>query len=118
MVTENNNTEKKEESKERFKRAPSKLVTIKDLNSDLNRVSLIGTIVSRNSELYSFMIDDGTGTVLVLVNDTEKFKEIEDGQILRVLGRVWGETNEIEIQADIIQDFSKIDIELFRKVYK
>jgi len=109
---------KQEESKDRFKRAPSKLVKIKDLNPELIRVLLIGTVVSKNPELYSFVIDDGTGTVLVLTNNIEKFKDITEGQLIRVFGKVWGENEEIEIQADIIQDFSKIDIELFRKVYK
>ena len=102
----------------KFKRAPSKLVNIKELNSEMSRVSFVGTIISKNPELYSFMIDDGTGTVLVLTNNIEKFNELREEQLVRVFGRVWGEAGEIEIQSDIIQDFSKIDIELFRKVYK
>jgi len=110
--------EKKEENKDKFKRYPSKQVAIKDLNPELNRVALVGTVISKNPEIYSFIIDDGTGTVLILTNNIEKFNDITEGQMIRVFGRVWGEQDEIEIQSDMIQDFSKIDIGLFRKVYK
>ena len=71
--------EKQEDSKDRFKRAPSKQVAIKDLNPELSRVSLVGTVVSKNPQLYSFMIDDGTGTVLVLTNNIDKFNNIQEG---------------------------------------
>ena len=35
----------------------------------------------------------------------------------RALRFVWGQGDEVEIQADIIQDFSKIDKNLFKKIF-
>ena len=106
-----------EQLKQVQKRKPAVLTTIKELNKDMLRVSLVGTVVSRNSEIYSFLLDDGTGTINVIMNDIERFNEVKEGKILRVFGKVWGEDNEIEIQGDLIQDFSKIDMNLFKKVF-
>jgi hypothetical protein len=99
------------------KRAPSKHVSVKDLNKDLNRVALVGTIVSRNDTVMSFLLDDGCGTVNVIVNNADMFGLLKDGQIVRVLGRIWGEGADIEIQGDIVQDFTNLDLTLFKKVF-
>ncbi len=106
-----------EERKQFTKRGASVPVTIKNISSDHVRVSITGTIVSKNDSIYSFMVDDGTGTIVVITNDIDRFKELREGQFVRVLGRTWGEADETELQADIIQDFSKIDKELWKKVY-
>ena len=105
------------EEQERLKRQPAQIVKIKDLKSDMKRVCVAGTVVSKNEELYSFMIDDGDGNVLVLMNDMEKFNQVQVGQFIRVFARIWGEGDEIELQADIAQDFSKIDKDLYMKLF-
>ncbi len=101
-----------------IKRGPSVDLTVKDLNSKSvpPRVAVAGTIVNKNEELYSFLIDDGTGTVLVITNNIERFNEIKESQFVRVLGKTWGEGEELEIQADIIQDFSKVNPAIYRQV--
>jgi len=80
-------------------------------------VSIVGTVVNRNDTVLSFLLDDGTGTVNVILNDADKFSQLHDGQIVRVFGRLWGEGSDIEIQGDLIQDFSKIDLALFKQVF-
>lgn len=100
-----------------FKRAPAQIVRIKELNPEMKRVCVAGTIVSKNDELYSFLIDDGDGKVLVLLNDADKFQKLEVGQFVRVFAKIWGEGDEIELQADIVQDFSKIDKDLYMKMF-
>ncbi len=106
------------EKKEIIRRAPSVDTKVKDLRTlKTNRVCLIGTVVSKNPELYSFILDDSTGSVLVLLDDLSLFENIKEGQFVRVLGKIFGEGDEIEIQADIVQDFSGIDKELFKQVY-
>lgn len=104
-------------AEENLKRAPSKPVRIKDLKKVQGRVALLGIITSKNKDLSSFMLDDGDSQVLVLTQSVKDFENIKEGQMVRVLGKIWGEEEEIEIQADIIQDFSKIDKELYSQVF-
>jgi len=99
------------------KREPAKYISIAELSKDLNRVALVGTIVSRNEAISSFMLDDGTGTVNIIMNDVGQFSKLKDGQVIRVFGRLWGEGDDIELQGDLVQDFSKLDLTLFKKVF-
>lgn len=99
------------------KREPSKQVTVKALSKDMKRIALVGTIVSKNDSILSFLVDDGTGTVNVIVNDADMFSGLKEGQIVRIFGRIWGEEEDIEIQGDIVQDLSKLDMPLFKKVF-
>jgi uncharacterized protein YdeI (BOF family) len=105
------------EKKQFQKRAPSKHVLVKDLNKDLTRVAFVGTVVSRNDTVMSFLLDDGSGTVNVIVNDADMFGLLSDGQIVRVMGRIWGEGADLEVQGDIVQDFSNLDLTLFKKAF-
>jgi len=107
-----------ESSEKKFqKRKPAVFTRVKDLNKEMSRVSLIGTVVSRNEDIFSFMLDDGTGSVNIIMNDVDRFSQIKDNQIIRVLGRIWGEGTDIEIQGDLAQDFSKLDFNLFKEVF-
>ena len=106
-----------EEKKEVIRRAPAVETKISQLGDAKGRVALLGTVVSKNPELYSFVIDDTSGGVLVLVNNVSDFEKVQEGQLVRVMGRVWGEGEEVEVQADIVQDFSKLDKDLYKKVY-
>ena len=83
----------------------------------MGRVAIAGTIVGKNSDISSFMLSDRESSVLVLANDPQQFNNIKEGQFVRVLGKVWGQEKEIEIQAEIVQDFSKIDKELWKKAF-
>lgn len=100
-----------------IRRAPSIHMRISELNQSGVRVAIVGTVVSKNSELGSFILDDGESSILVLTNNFDDFEQLKEGQFVRVLGRTWGTGDELELQADIIQDFSKIDKELFQKVF-
>lgn len=101
-----------------LKRAPAVDVKISQLKENMGRVAIAGTVIGKNSDIGSFMLDDSEASVLVLAptNDPEIFDSIKEGQFVRVLGKVWGAGDEIEIQAEIIQDFSKINKDLYKKV--
>ena len=99
------------------KRSPAVFTNVDKLNKEMNRISLVGTIVSRNTQIFSFLLDDGTGTVNIIMNDSDQFSKLKDGQFVRVFGRIWGEGSDIEIQSDLVQDFDKMDKELFKKVF-
>src|SRR3990172_5614653 len=96
------------EEKKILRRAPAIPVPISKLNSAMGRVAVFGTVVSRNTEIGSIVIDDGSASVLVLLNDPADIERFKEGQTVRVLGKVWGTENEIELQAELVQDFSKI----------
>ncbi|MEM4714212.1 MAG: hypothetical protein QXQ79_01575 [Candidatus Nanoarchaeia archaeon] len=106
-----------EEEKKIIRRAPAIPMLISELNAKVGRVAIVGTIVSRNQEIGSIVIDDGTGSVLVLLNNPADTSKYTEGQIVLVHGKIWGSENEIEIQGELIRDFSKIDLELYKKIF-
>ena len=105
------------EVREIIRRAPAIDMSIRDLKENMGRVGITGTVVNKNSEINSFLLDNGQERILVLANRPDDFNRLKEGQFIRVLGKVWGQQDELEIQAEIIQDFSGIDKELFRKVF-
>jgi len=102
-----------------LKRAPAVDMRISALKENMGRVAIAGTVINKNPDIGSFMLDDSQSSVLVLApsNDPEIFEAIKEGQFIRVMGKVWGAGDEIEIQAELIQDFSKINKELYKKVF-
>jgi|SRR3989338_2089170 len=100
-----------------IRRAPAVQVQVKDIKENFGRVSFIGTVINKNPEINSMIIDDENSRVLVLTNDQYAFDAVKEGQLVRVFGKVMGTGDEIEILADFIQDFSKIDRELYKKVF-
>ncbi len=87
------------------------------MKENLGRVSFIGTIISKTAETESFIVDDADARVLVLMNDQPAFERLKEGQYVRVFGKVMGTGDEVEILADFVQDFSKIDRELYKRVF-
>jgi RPA family protein len=107
--------EENSEEKTVFKRYPFQLAKVSDLSKETKNVAIIGIVLSKDSEIQSFIIDDSTGKVNVITNNSAAFETIEEGKVVRVLGKTWGEGEDIEIQSDLIQDFSKIDFNLYKK---
>ena len=105
------------EEKKLLRRAPAIVTKISKLTSDLGRVCVLGTVVQKNSEIGSVMLDDGEASVLVLLNNPQDVEKLKEGQTVRVFAKVWGSENEIELQAELVQDFSKVDKELYNKVF-
>jgi len=82
-------------------------INAKDIN-----LAISGIAISKTGS--SFVIDDGTGQLAVLANDLE----IIENKYIRVFGILISHENGFELQADIIQDLSKIDTFLYNKVKK
>jgi len=108
-----------EPEKKILKKAPAVNVKISNLQENMGRVAIVGTVINKNPDIGSFMLDDSEKSVIVIApsNDAKSFDSIKEGQFIRVMGKVWGAGDEIEIQAEIIQDFSKIDKKLYQQVY-
>ena len=109
------NSEENSEEKTVFKRYPFQLAKVSDLSKETKNVAITGIVLSKDSEIQSFIIDDSTGKVNVITNNSTAFGTIEEGKVVRVLGKTWGEGEDIEIQSDLIQDFSIIDFNLYKK---
>lgn len=81
---------------------------IKDLSANDTFVSLSGVVVSKSDG--SFVLDDGTGEVMVLLDVPEL------PTYIRVFGRLLSYEEGLRLQADFFQDISKIDKLLYKKV--
>ncbi len=74
-------------------------------------ISLIGTVISRNTADSSMVLDDGTGQITV-----KAAKLPEPGSLVRVVGRAFTSAGRVAIDGVIVQDFSCFDVNLYRKV--
>ena len=97
------------------RRLPYIPMPVTGIKDSRGRVAVLGTLVSKDEENYTFAIDDGEAQVVVILNDMKNFGELEKGKLIRVLGRVIGSGEEAEILADMTQDFSNVDRELYAK---
>jgi len=78
------------------------------------RVKVIGFIVDKKED--TLIIDDGSGKVKVFVDSPGIIENLNLNQLVRVFGSVLMTENGFEIRADIVQDLSRLDINLFKKV--
>ncbi|HEC87711.1 MAG: replication protein RepA [Methanomicrobia archaeon] len=93
----------------RYRSVEKDIVEIKE---DDKRVSIVGTVVRKNTTKYSMIVDDGTGEIEVY---TDTLFDI--GNLVRVIGRIFkDDTSRLSINAEIVQDFSGFDVALYQKV--
>lgn len=77
------------------------------------RVRVLGTVLEVRQD--SLMLDDGSGTVEVFV-DAEDREAVADGQRVRVFGRVLPTADAFEVQGELIQDMTELDMETYERV--
>ena len=97
------------------RRTPYVPTRVSKLQEAQGRVAVLGAIVSKDADNFTFVIDDGEAQVLVIINDMNRFNDLAEGKLVRALGRIMGTGVEVEILADIVQDFSGVDRELYTK---
>jgi len=101
---------------ERKKRNIAFEKTISELKKEDIRVKVIGTIIEKDGSNNSIVIDNGKAQLRVLL-DADKFNDVDAGRLVRVIGVVIppleGET--VELKGEIIQDFSKLNPEIYEK---
>ena len=79
------------------------------------RICLIGTIIDKSKGGSMVVIDDGTGKINA---NFESEVKNEVNQLVRVFGRVIPMENGFELQGEIIQDMSKLDMGLWKRFKK
>ena len=104
-----------EEERQIIRRFPYIETRVSDINRAKGRIAIIGTIVRKDEDNYTFVLNDGKAQVLIITNNTEEFNKLATGKLARVLGKPIGEGTEIEILADIVQDFSSLDKDFYDK---
>lgn len=93
-----------------MRRAPGVEKDICDIDENDIRVSIIGTVIKKDSIQYSMIIDDGTGSITVFADAL-----FDVQSIIRVIGRpqIRGEPL---IEAEIVQNFSDFDLGLYKTI--
>ncbi len=86
-----------------------------DPEQDVN-IRVIGTIVTVNEN--SFVLDDSTAAKEAFPQSEVPEDVVEEGNTVRVFGRVLPTPDDFEIEAEVVQDFSDVDVEKFEKVKK
>ena len=95
------------------RRLPSTEREIASIQAGDIRVSVIGTVIDKNEEGTRLVLDDGTGKVSVTL---ETPAEAGVNQMVRVFGRVIPLEKGVELQGELVQDMSKLDMAFVKKV--
>lgn len=95
------------------RRMPSQERDILGIRPEDIRVSVIGTIIDRNEEGTRLVVDDGTGKLTVTADAPLPG---ETNQLVRVFGRVIPLEQGVELQGEIVQDMSKLDLDLYKRL--
>ena len=96
---------------QRIRKQPAIEKKISSISKEDIRVSIIGTIVSKDDMNYSMEIDDGTGTIKVLCDELYNV-----GSLVRVIGRPMESDDNLVINSEIISDFRGFDLELYQNI--
>ncbi len=92
-------------------RVPAREKMIKDIVPEDGRVCVVGTVVDSKGGIVA--MDDGTGKIDVTFDEP---KDTSQGQLVRVFGRAAPAEGGIELQGEVLQDFTGADVEMWRKV--
>jgi uncharacterized protein YdeI (BOF family) len=88
---------------------------IPEINPDADlKVKVLGFVVDKKDD--TLMIDDGSGKVKVFVDIPSVMEKININQLVRVFGSTLPTEDGFEIKADVIQDLSNLNINLYKKV--
>ena len=90
---------------------PFEIKQIIKVNFPKTKVAIAGTIVAK--ENGTSLIDDGTGQITVRGDINQGL-----GEFIRVFGTVLESSEEKQLQAEVVQDFSKVNKEIYKEVLR
>ncbi len=97
------------------KRAPSKMRLIGSITKDDRRVSIVGTVVDVDKNNMIVVLNDKSGSISVIFNNPNLLDKVSVGKLVRVIGLVSSFEDEIEINGEIVQDFSGLNMNYYYK---
>jgi len=100
--------------------AKERLISEIEQTSD-SRIAVMGTIVEKNDDSSSIIIDDGEKQIGIIVMSDFLLDSLKVGKLVRVLGSLFKiegiEQKELEMRGEIIQDMTGLNFELYKKVH-
>ncbi len=102
-----------EEVREKRRRLPAVEKQIAKINKEDTRVTVVGTVLSIDTQALIITIEDPSGELTILCQTEDALKNIRQGGVVRISGVVLPYEDGIELRAEIIQDFSKLSPELY-----
>lgn len=92
------------------RRLPAHERRVTEIGKDDIRVRLLGTVIDASENVV--VLDDGTGKISVVFRDPVR---AETGKTVRIFGRVMPAEEGFELEGEILQDMSGVDVGLYRK---
>ena len=86
---------------------------ISDLDEMDSKVRIMGFLVDKKEN--TIVLDDGSGKIKIFTDATNIIDNLNINQFVRIFGSIIPVENDIELRADIIQDLSGFNIDLFKK---
>lgn len=93
------------------RRLPSIERKIAEIQPEDIRIRVLGTVIDKQND--KLVIDDGTGKIEVIFDE---HVNADLKQMVRVFGRVIPIEDGFEMQGEIVQDMSQLNLELYKKV--
>jgi len=88
---------------------------ISEISENDVRVKIVGTVIERDLNSGIAVVDDGSSKITVILPNDELFEKIKVGKIVRVIGILMPHAQGFELKAEIVQDFSKLNKNLYNR---
>ncbi len=88
---------------------------IEEINPETDlKVKLLGFIVDKKDD--TIILDDGSKKIKVFVDNPLIVEKMNINQLVRIFGSTLPTDEGFEIKADVVQDLSNLNINLYKKV--
>lgn len=88
---------------------------IEEINPETDlKVNIMGFVVDKKED--TLILDDGNKKIKVFMDNPVIAEKINVNQLVRVFGSTLPTDEGFEIKADVVQDLSNLNIDLYKKV--
>jgi len=88
---------------------------IEEINPEIDlKVKIMGFVVDKKED--TVVLDDGSKKIKVFMDNPVISEKINVNQLIRVFGSTLPTDEGFEIKADVVQDLSNLNIDLYKKV--
>ncbi len=95
-----------------YRQEPFVYKEIADIDPNVDfRINIIGRIIEKKEDML--IVDDGTGNIIINLSSDTVMPNLKGNEIVRVFGIVLP-TEPLQMQANIIQDFSNLNLEILK----